>query len=93
MCAHYVPHPQYGYMGYCDEHGMVFGHQSCEGFTPMSADRLIDVLKARGWVYCVDCRRALFDAEEVLAHLRRGELLTAEFMSDAVAAEEALVAD
>ncbi|MGC8556069.1 MAG: hypothetical protein ACP5NG_03575 [Conexivisphaera sp.] len=93
-CAHYVPHPQYRYLGYCDEIGsVVVGDQACDRFSPAVNEDALRALEMRGWIYCVDCRRVIFDAEEALEHARRGELLSWRFMPDEVAREEVSAVD
>jgi hypothetical protein len=94
-CAHYVPHPQYRYIGYCDEMGsVVLGDQAqCDKFALTAEDQLRAALELRGWIYCLDCRRAIFDLDEALEHARGGELLSSRFMFDEVAREEVSTAD
>ncbi|BBE42587.1 hypothetical protein [Conexivisphaera calida] len=94
-CAYYVPHPQYGYIGYCEKIGsVVLGDRTqCDKFIPTAEDQLRAALELRGWIYCVDCRRAIFDLDEALRHARSGELLSSRFMFDEVAREEVSTAD
>ncbi len=94
-CARYVPHPQYKYIGYCEETGSVVvgSNPRCEKFSPMTEDLLRALMDSRGWVYCVDCRKAIFDLEEALDHMRSGDVLSSSFMFDEVAREEVSSAD
>ncbi|HEU16827.1 MAG TPA: hypothetical protein ENO38_04060 [Nitrososphaeria archaeon] len=95
MCTHYIPHPQYRYIGYCAETGsVVLGDRTqCDKFAPTAEDQLRAALELRGWIYCADCHRTIFDLDEALAHARGGDLLSSRFMFDEVAREEVSTAD
>ncbi len=94
-CSHYLPHPQYKYIGYCSALGSIVlgGNPPCESFSPLTRDALAELLELRGWVYCVDCRHPIFDLDEALEHAARGDKLSISFMFDEVAREEASPAD
>jgi len=94
-CAHFVPHPQYGYIGYCDDTDSVVMADAppCREFVSSDVDRITAMIDLRGWTYCVNCRRAIFDAEEALEHAGRGHVLSVRFMRDEVAPEEVSTVD
>ena len=92
-CIYYKPHSLYGF-GYCEKKGsIVFGDESCKDVVPAVREDLIKAIEAYGWVYCSECRKALFSVEELDQHLSLGHTLFNEFMEDFVASEEAPGAD
>ncbi|MDG7035073.1 MAG: hypothetical protein JRM78_02505 [Nitrososphaerota archaeon] len=92
--GYYVPHPLYPYVRYSRNQDRVDFGGSVEGyFSENSEEKLNRALDTLGWVYCVDCRHALFSREEAMEHINGGHSLTVEFMPDRVAPEEVPAAD
>ncbi len=94
MKGYYVPHSLYPYIRYRKDLDKVDFGYSLEGYFSENKDeKLKNAFETLGWVYCTDCRHALFSMEEALEHLGRNHTLTVEFMPDKVAPEEVPSAD
>ncbi|MGC9209110.1 MAG: hypothetical protein ACP5GH_04590 [Nitrososphaeria archaeon] len=88
-CVHFYVHPVYTNMGFCEIHRkLVDGQDSCDRFSEVRPEEVERGFRERGWIYCTDCRKPLFELSEVKEHLRLNHHLTIRFLRDQVAKEE-----
>lgn len=86
-CAFYEQHPIYPFLGYCkNQERVVFDVDKCDKFINVGDREVNLALETRGWVYCMDCKQAIYSAEDALNHINHH--LTIDFMFDSVAGEE-----
>jgi len=91
-----IPHAIYSYIGYYRKQDQVVLGDEVKRhsfFAENAGEKIKGALETLGWVYCVDCRHAIFSLNEALEHLNNGHMLAVEFMPDMVAAEEAPAVD
>lgn len=94
MNGYYIPHSLYPYIRYDRERDKVDFGTDLEGYFSQNTEvKLEEAFKTFGWVYCTDCKRAVYSMEEALEHINKGHTVTLEFMPDAVAPEEVPPAD
>ncbi|MDP8024062.1 MAG: hypothetical protein ACP5LF_06230 [Nitrososphaeria archaeon] len=88
-CIYFYVHPVYSNMGLCKVNNKIVDKDFyCESFKEINPDDLFKVLKERGWVYCSDCKKPIFDEEELKKHLSLNHHVTVSFLKDTVAKEE-----
>ncbi len=88
-CVYFSVHPIYTNLGFCNVHKKLVGKDYyCESFKQINVEDLKAAIKERGWVYCSDCKRPIFNFEELDLHLRSNHHVTISFMHDVVAKEE-----
>ncbi len=88
-CTFFYVHPIYSNIGFCKIHKKVVDKDFyCDEFKEVKVEDLFKILKERGWVYCSDCKKPIFDEEELKKHLNMNHHVTVSFLKDAVAKEE-----
>ncbi|MFP4000447.1 MAG: hypothetical protein ACLFU5_00910 [Thermoplasmata archaeon] len=63
----------------------------CPGQKDIDRERLKEILKEKGWIYCITCNEPIFSLDELEDH-KKGRLIEKRF-SDDVAAEDSPTAD
>ncbi|MFP3213677.1 MAG: hypothetical protein RXR18_00460 [Nitrososphaeria archaeon] len=90
-CIFFYVHPVYSNIGLCKLHNKIVDKDFyCDGFKKVNFEDLFNALKEMGWVYCSNCKKPLFDEEELKKHLSMNHHVTVRFLKDKVAKEESL---
>jgi thioredoxin-related protein len=88
-CIFFYVHPVYSNIGLCKLHNKIVDKDFyCDGFKKVNFEDLFNALKEMGWVYCSNCKKPLFDEEELKKHLSMNHHVTVRFLKDKVAKEE-----
>ncbi|MEM1683893.1 MAG: hypothetical protein QXG46_05900 [Ignisphaera sp.] len=94
-CIFFKPHIYFPYVGYCvvKQNAVSFEVQGfCESFRPSSIDELRTILREKGWLYCVNCRKIIYDENELKEHVEK-HFISPDVTLDESIAEEAYIGD
>ena len=88
-CIFFYVHPVYSNMGLCKVQNKIVDKDFyCDSFKEVKSEDLVKTFKERGWVYCSDCKKPIFDEGELKKHLELNHHVTVSFLRDTVAKEE-----
>ncbi|MFP4608918.1 MAG: hypothetical protein ACLFNY_05000 [Candidatus Aenigmatarchaeota archaeon] len=91
-CDYFVKHDSYDFMGICvNKDKVVTKKVTCPGQKDIDRKRLREILKEKGWIYCITCGEPIFSLDGLKEH-KKGRLVEERF-SDEVAAEDSPAAD
>ncbi|MEM1778112.1 MAG: hypothetical protein QXJ56_04860 [Ignisphaera sp.] len=94
-CVFFKPHIYFPYIGYCmvKQSAAVQERPAiCGSFKSTSIEELRRILKLQGWLYCVNCRKAIYDERELEEHVKQ-HLVAPGIVLDEAIAEEAHAGD
>ncbi len=91
-CDYFVKHDSYDFIGFCiNEDRLITKKERCPGQKDIDIERLKEILREKGWIYCITCGEPIFSLEELEEH-KKGRLVEDRF-SDDVASEDSPAAD
>ncbi len=92
-CLHFTVHPSYPYLVICIELEQVVAQprEVCKNYVEKTWEKFIEQLSESGFLYCAECRKPIFSAEEL--HKHKPEFIPFEFFTDDVAYEEVPAGD
>ncbi len=91
-CQYFIKHDFYDFIGLCvQKDKLVTKKERCEGQEKVNEEEIEDVLKERGWVYCISCDEPIFSVEELEDHSE--DRVVEDRLSDDVASEDTPAAD
>ncbi len=93
-CVFFKVHDLFDYIGYCTikDELIVGGESGCPHYKPVDKSQLVELLRERGWIYCVTCKKPIYSEEELDEYLEKYRV-NVDFFNDTVAAEESPAAD
>ncbi len=91
-CQYFIKHDYYDFIGLCvRKDKFLTEKKECNGQEKIKEEEMKEVLKERGWVYCISCDEPIFSIEELEDH--SGDRIVEDRLSDDVAAEDSPAAD
>ncbi len=91
-CVYFIAHDAYDYFGVCERNEkVVIANYKCEEFKKIQIEEIKKVIKEKGKVYCLSCKKPIYSVDELKEHLK-GRIFM-DIFCDEVAAEESPTAD
>ncbi len=91
-CDYFVKHDSYDFFGLClDEDRLITKKERCRNQKDIDIERIEEILKEKGWIYCISCGEPIFTLDELDDH-KKGRLASEKY-TDEVASEDSPAAD
>ena len=70
-CVYFIAHDAYDYFGVCERNEkVVMANYKCEGFKEIRIEEIKKVIKEKGKVYCLSCKKPIYSVDELKEHLK-----------------------